>query len=215
MMEMGTGCLAEECGCRMGREGGSPLSGDPNTHRSFLCPGTPMPGDLSVWGSPSPGIPLPRDPPCLGNPLLGEPPAQGPPFSGTPLPREPPAWEPLCPGNPFPETPPAWGPPCPAPAEPHTGQGMQGDPAELGRGWRRPRIPPASAAPPQRPWGRAVPTGSQPPRPSAAPSGWGSPGTVPAWGCGEMLWQLRRGESRAAQYPSHISCWRAFYLSSF
>lgn len=43
----------------------------------------------------------------------------------------------------------------------------------------------------------------------------GSPGTDPARGRREMLQGLQHGESRAAQYPSHISRSRAFYLSSF
>lgn len=163
---------------------GPPFSGDPNTHRSLLCPGTPMPRD-----------PLPEEPPALGTPCLGPPPCPG----------TPPAWGSLCPGTPLPGEPPTL-----PQLSPNNGQGMQGDPNKLGRGWRRPQVPPALAVPPRRLWGKAVPTGSQPPRPSAAPSGWGSPGTVPVWGgssgCGMGRTMLLSTPATSPARVPFISC---------
>uniref|UniRef100_A0A8C8B5A5 Uncharacterized protein n=1 Tax=Otus sunia TaxID=257818 RepID=A0A8C8B5A5_9STRI len=84
---MGTGCLVV---VGWVEQGGSPLPGDPNTHRTLLCPVTPMPGtslpgEPPAWGPLGPSISLPGDPNtrrsllCPGTPLPGEPPARAPP----------------------------------------------------------------------------------------------------------------------------------------
>lgn len=81
---------------------GPPFSGDPNTHKSFLCPGTPMPRDTPARGTPCFGTPLP------GTSTL----SRDTPSLGISLPRDPPAWRTSC----------------PAPAEPQQWAGDVGGP---------------------------------------------------------------------------------------